>query len=73
MGQHGHDIVAIGNRAAMVDTVAIQTNLPDEKNVDTVTLYLNPVRQKEYYDYILSLKPKRIILIREQRMMNWKN
>ncbi len=24
-------------------------------------MYLNPLRQKEYYDYILSLKPKRII------------
>ena len=29
--------------------------------IDTVTLYLNPLRQQEYYDYILSLKPKRII------------
>jgi predicted CoA-binding protein len=26
-----------------------------------VTLYLNPMNQKEYYDYILSLKPRRII------------
>jgi hypothetical protein len=26
-----------------------------------VTLYLNPLNQKEYYDYIVSLKPKRII------------
>ena len=31
------------------------------KDIDTVTLYLNPVNQKEYYDYILSLKPQRII------------
>ena len=30
-------------------------------DIDTVTLYLNPTNQKEYYDYILSLKPKRII------------
>jgi predicted CoA-binding protein len=29
--------------------------------VDTVSLYLKPFRQKEYYDYILSLKPRRII------------
>ncbi|HET8963276.1 MAG TPA: CoA-binding protein [Chitinophagales bacterium] len=59
--KHGHDVVAIGNRAAMVDAVAIQTSQPEENNVDTVTLYLNPMRQKEYYDYILNLKPKRII------------
>jgi predicted CoA-binding protein len=31
------------------------------ENIDTVTIYLNPRNQKEYYDYILSLHPKRII------------
>jgi predicted CoA-binding protein len=31
------------------------------KNVDTVTLYLGAKNQVEHYDYILSLKPKRII------------
>jgi uncharacterized protein len=31
------------------------------QDIDTVTLYLNPTNQKPYYDYILSLKPKRII------------
>jgi len=31
------------------------------EDIDTVTLYINPTRQTEYYDYILSLKPKRII------------
>ncbi|MEH6407495.1 MAG: CoA-binding protein, partial [Leeuwenhoekiella sp.] len=31
------------------------------KDVDTVTLYLNPQRQEEYYDYIISLNPKRVI------------
>jgi hypothetical protein len=28
---------------------------------ETVTLFLNPERQKKYYEYILSLNPKRII------------
>ena len=32
-----------------------------EKDVDTVTLYLNAQNQKQYYDYILGLHPKRII------------
>jgi predicted CoA-binding protein len=31
------------------------------EDIDTITLYLGPERQREYYDYILSLKPKRII------------
>lgn len=30
-------------------------------DIDTVTLYLNPANQVPYYDYIISLKPKRII------------
>jgi predicted CoA-binding protein len=29
--------------------------------VDTVTLYIGPQHQPEWYDYILGLKPKRII------------
>lgn len=34
---------------------------PSVKGVDTVTLYLGPQNQTEWYDYIISLKPKRII------------
>lgn len=34
---------------------------PPIEDVDTVTLYLGPQNQPEWYDYILSLKPKRII------------
>jgi predicted CoA-binding protein len=34
---------------------------PQISEVDTVTLYINPQRQKEWYDYILELKPKRVI------------
>ncbi|TNE56910.1 MAG: CoA-binding protein, partial [Bacteroidetes bacterium] len=30
-------------------------------DVDTVTLYVGPQRQVPYYEYILSLHPKRII------------
>ena len=58
---HGHPIVAIGRKEAVVAGIPIQQNTPAEKDVDTVTLYLNPDHQKMYYDYILSLHPKRII------------
>jgi|SRR5690554_5082088 predicted CoA-binding protein len=34
---------------------------PDIGEVDTVTLYLSPKNQKEWYEYLLSLNPKRII------------
>lgn len=57
----GHDVVAIGKKEGKVGNTDVITERPDEKNVDTVTLYLNPQHQKQYYDYILSLHPKRII------------
>ena len=59
--QHGHPVVAIGRKAAMVGDVPVTTNKNASEGVDTVTLYLNQDHQKEYYDYILSLNPKRII------------
>jgi len=34
---------------------------PMIENVHTVTLYIGPQNQPEWYDYILSLKPKRIL------------
>jgi predicted CoA-binding protein len=44
-----------------VGDVNIQTDHLPVEGVDTITLYLNPQNQKEYYDYILELKPNRII------------
>ncbi len=58
---YGHSVVAIGNKKGMIGDIAITTERPDENDTDTVTLYLNPQLQQQYYDYILSLKPKRII------------
>ena len=59
--QKKQPVVAIGLRAGEVAGVSIDTDTPDYVAVDTVTLYLNAQRQQEYYDYILSLKPKRVI------------
>ena len=58
---HQHPVVAIGRKEGTIGDVEIMKGLPDHEEIDTVTLYLNPGNQKEYYDYILSLKPKRII------------
>ena len=58
---HGHPVVAIGKKNAMVADVPIEKEKKDWNGVDTITLYLNPTHQQQYYDYILSLKPKRII------------
>lgn len=56
-----HPVVAIGLKEGEVAGVQISTEKKDFKDIDTVTLYLNPQRQKSYYDYIISLKPKRVI------------
>lgn len=52
---------AIGLRAGEVEDVTIETSLKDFNNIDTVTLYLNPKRQVDYYDYIVGLQPRRVI------------
>jgi predicted CoA-binding protein len=56
-----HPVVAIGKKNTKVFDVDVDTEKKQYPNVDTVTVYLNPENQKGYYDYILSLHPKRII------------
>ena len=58
---HGHPVVAIGRRVTKVADVPVDKEKKPIEKIDTVTLYLNSRHQREYYDYILSLKPRRII------------
>jgi len=57
----GHSVVAIGQNTGEVAGISIKTKNIPLKNIDTVTLYLNPIRQKDYYNYIVSTQPKRVI------------
>jgi predicted CoA-binding protein len=57
----GHPVIAIGKKEGEVAGVSIQKNPAHETDIDTVTLYINPTFQKSYYDYLLELKPNRII------------
>jgi predicted CoA-binding protein len=59
--EKGHSVLAIGQNAGEVAGIKIQTKAIPLKNVDTVTLYLNPNRQKDYYNYIIESKPKRVV------------
>jgi predicted CoA-binding protein len=59
--EHGYPVVAIGKRSGKIADVEIQKDSIEERDIDTITLYINPVFQKDYYDYILRLHPKRII------------
>ncbi len=56
-----HQVVAIGKRKGNVDNIEIDIQQKPIEDIDTVTLYLNANNQKQYYNYILSLNPKRII------------
>lgn len=59
--QFGHPVVAVGRKNTTVGDVVIEKEPLKFEDIDSITLYLNPLHQKEYYDYILSLHPKRII------------
>ena len=56
-----HPVVALGKKAGSIGTTIIETTKKEFQDIDTVTLYLNPTHQQAYYNYILSLHPKRII------------
>lgn len=57
----GHSVLAIGQKTGEVAGVKIQTKAIPVKNIDTITLYLNPARQRDYYNYIIEAQPKRVI------------
>lgn len=61
--QEGHEIVPIGIKKGELFGHAILDirQRPPIEGVDTVTLYIGPRHQPQWYDYILSLKPQRVI------------
>ena len=59
--EKGHSVVAIGQNAGEVAGIKIHTKQIPLANIDTVTLYLNAVRQRDYYNYIVETQPKRVI------------
>jgi predicted CoA-binding protein len=58
---HQHTVYPIGIRNGKINNLDIITSKPALKNIDTVTLYVGSDNQPNWYEYILSLKPKRII------------
>ena len=59
--EYGYSVAAAGSRAGRVADVTIHMQLSATLQLDTITLYLNPSHQKPYYDFILQLKPRRVI------------
>ena len=58
---HHHEVVALGIKKGSVEGVPFHTEKEQFENVDTVTLYIGPRNQPEYYSYIIGLKPRRVI------------
>ena len=57
----GVSLYTIANKNGKIDDLELSDQYASIHSVDTISIYLNPDRQKKYYDYILSLHPKRII------------
>jgi len=55
------EVKAFGIQAGIVVDVFIETEKIMFQNIDTITMYMNSKRQAQYYDYIISLQPKRVI------------
>ena len=58
---HNHEIELLGLRPKTIFGQTIDTERKEYADIDTVTLYIGPQRQPEYYHYIVSLKPRRVI------------
>ncbi|NPA68891.1 MAG: CoA-binding protein [Chlorobi bacterium] len=59
--RYGHEVIPAGIRDGEIAGLPIIKGKPEVKDVHTVTLYVGPARQAEYYDYVLGLKPRRLI------------
>lgn len=57
----GHEIVNVGIKKGEVAGVEIEEPGRVHPDIDTITLYIGPHLQSQYYDYILQTKPKRVV------------
>ena len=57
----GHDIVNVGIKEGEVAGAEILNGQPSLEGIDTVTLYVGTRNQADYYDWLMDLKPRRII------------
>jgi predicted CoA-binding protein len=59
--KYNHSTYAYGLKTGNIADVAIQNEYFYPEALDTISIYLNPTNQKAHFDYILALKPKRVI------------
>lgn len=61
LNENKHQVYAFGIKKGQIGALEITNQWPEKGSIDTVTLYIGPAGQLEYYDAILSLSPRRII------------
>jgi predicted CoA-binding protein len=59
--EYGHEVYSYGLKSGKIGEQVIETTWPTEQNFDTVTLYVGPQNQAEYFEKIISLKPNRVV------------
>ncbi len=57
----GYPVIALGRELGKIGDTHFITEFPTNQHIDTVTLYINPVLQKQYMKDILLLHPNRLI------------
>jgi hypothetical protein len=59
--KRNYEVVAIGKKKGLIGDILIETGQPPIQDVHTILIYLSPHHQGEIFDYVLSLRPKRVI------------
>ena len=59
--EKGHAVYPFGIKKGQIGNINIVNEWPKPGTIDTVTLYVGPSGQVEYYDAIIELSPRRII------------
>jgi predicted CoA-binding protein len=56
-----NNVFAIGIRDENISGITVYKYLKFFKKIHTVSLYVGPKNQKEYFNYVLKINPKRVI------------
>lgn len=59
--EKGHKVYGLALKPGSVNDVDFMTEQTPLNDIDTVTLYVGPQHQEGYREYIMSLKPKRVL------------
>ena len=59
--EHSVPVIPVGYKTGKIDGIKIIPGQPDINGLHTLSIYLNPINQEFFHDYILKLNPKRVI------------